>query len=333
MGNPTVSVILPVYNGEDYVKCAIESVLDQTLQDFELIVVDDGSKDSTPTVVREYGDRIRYIRQSNGGVASAFNHGLRLASGRYISWLSHDDVFMPTKLEMQVHAVSRHATPAVCYTDIQIIDARGVVIEEREIEEHGRGEVLRNLLVGEPVSLAAYSLLYDRRCVDEVGMYDESQRYTQDADMLIRLARRFPFVRVPQKLMRVRHHGGRSSLDKKWMQDALKFYREWLDELSLEELFPEFGGRATGLERARARQWLGDRYAERAVHPYLKLARAQYLKALRESPAILPSLAPKLAKFYGVSVRHYLKSHRQFYRLGLRNAMGRRFARAKGTGE
>ena len=325
MSAPTVSVILPVYNGEDYVKYAIESVLGQTFQDLELIVVDDGSRDSTPEVVRHYGDRVKYARKENGGVASAFNLGLKLAAGRYISWLSHDDIFMPTKLEMQVRAMSNLTTPAVSYTDLKFINAEGTVTEERDLKEPASDAVLRSILVGEDVSLAAYSLFYDRRCIEEVGFYDEAQRYTQDADMLLRLARQFPFVRVPQKLMKVRHHGARSSLDKKWMEDALKFYGGWLKKLSLEELFPELAKGSSRLQRAEARRWLGDAYAERAVEPYLTLAKAQYGEALRESLAILPSLAPRIVALW----RQQLKRNRQFYRVGLRSALKRRLISAK----
>jgi glycosyltransferase involved in cell wall biosynthesis len=319
MSRPAVTVILPVFNGENYLRLAIESVLRQTFQDFEFIVVDDGSTDSTPAVVQSYGDRVKYARQENGGVASAFNHGLRLAAGRYISWLSHDDIFLPTKLEMQVRAVSHHAGPAVSYTDVQFIDARGEITGEREVEEPAPGAVLRNLVVGKDVSFAAYSLFYDRRCVEEVGFYDEAQRYTQDADMLIRLARRFPFVHVPQKLMRIRQHGGRASLDRRWVHAALEFYRGWLDRLTLEELFPDLGGGPSGLARAKARRWMGDAYARHTVPPFLNLAAAQYVKALGESPAIMPSLAPRLAKL----ARCYFQNNRQFYRFGLRSAVRR----------
>ncbi|HJQ32235.1 MAG TPA: glycosyltransferase [Pyrinomonadaceae bacterium] len=329
MSSPAVSVILPVYNGEDYVGCAIESVLAQTMQDFELIVVDDGSRDSTPTVVQSYGDRVRYVRQENGGVASAFNHGLRLARGRYVSWLSHDDVFLPTKLEEQLRAVAHLGTPAVCYTDIRYIDEQGVVTEERELEEHPPGEVLRNLIVGGPVSLASYSLLYDRRCVEEVGTYDEAQRYTQDADMLVRLARRFPVVRAPGKLMSIRRHGGRSSVNEKWVSDALDYYRGWLERLSLKELFPELGDAASGAERARALVWLGDGYAKHDSPPYPTLAAEQYIKALRESRAALPSVAGRMFRLWGASALKFIGRHRHVYRIGLRSALSRRVAQAK----
>jgi glycosyltransferase involved in cell wall biosynthesis len=328
MSGPAVSVVLPVYNGEDYLSCAIESVLGQTFEDFELVVVDDGSKDRTPEVARSYEDaRVRYVRQENGGVAVAFNHGIRLARGRYVSWLSHDDLFRPDKLGGQADALEQLGEPGVCYTDIQFIDAAGRVTEERELEGHARGETLRHMLTAGSVSLAAYSVMYDRRCVEQVGLYDEAQRYTQDADMLIRLARRFPFVRVPQKLMQVRRHAAQGSADPRWIKAAELFYRDWLDTLSLEELFPELkeaGGRTA---RARARQWLGDAFARHPSPPYTALARSQYAKALLESPAVLPSLAPRVARL----ARQQLRNNRQFYRLGLRSALARRLGGAKGA--
>lgn len=319
--SPAVSVILPVYNGANYLRFAIESVLNQTLRDFELIVVDDGSTDSSPDIIRSYGTRLKYLRKENGGVATAFNAGIKASSGRHISWLSHDDVFMPAKLELQVSALSRQVAPAVCYTDIEFIDEEGVITEERKLPEYERREVMRNLLVSGPIVMASYSLLYDRGCLDEIGMYDESQRNTQDADMLIKLARRFPLTRVPQSLMQVRRHSAQGSSNKQWQADALKFYRQWLHELSLEEVFPELAEGDSGLQRARARQWLGDRYAATKMAPFGKLAMSQYLSALRESPAILRTVLPRIARLG----KRFVGDHRQFYRLGLRTALARRF--------
>lgn len=329
MNSPIVSVIIPVYNGENYLGRAIESVLRQTIGEVEIIVVDDGSTDSTHEVVRAYGDRVRYLRQENTGVAGAFNHGLRLVTGRYVSWLSHDDLFEPTKLEMQVSALSGCATPAVCYTDASFIDSDGAVIRELEVPDLAPGLLLRNLFVSGPIVMSAYSLLFDRSCIDEVGMYDESQPNTQDADMVIRLARRFPFKHVPQKLIKIRQHGGRDSYSKGWTREALKFYTNWGKELSLAELFPELGKEATSLERARARVWLGDEYLLREIPPFRKLAMMQYTKALRESPAILPTVVAKLAGFLGQPGRRYARNHRYFLRLGLRTAIARRYAEAK----
>lgn len=290
MRKPAVSVILPVYNGEKYLRFAIESVLNQTFRDYELIVVDDGSIDRTPAIAREYGERLRYVRQENTGASGAFNHGVQLASGRYISWLSHDDVFMPAKLEKQIAAISRTTEPSACYTDIQMIDSRGRVFLDRRLPEHSRQEALRNVLTGGPICMASYSLLYDRRCIDEVGMYSSKLRYTEDVDMLARLARHFPLIRVPEIQMQVREHRQRSIRSKNWEREVAKYFPERLNTIPIQELFPDTRP-VTKIERAKAFLWLADRLATVPIPVYQRIARGQYLRALSERPTILPSLA------------------------------------------
>lgn len=297
MSNPTVSVIMPVYNGEQYVRFAVESVLGQTLQDFEFIVVDDGSADSTPSILAEYGSRLRYVRQDNTGAAGAFNHGLRLAAGRFVSWLSHDDVFLPAKLERQTAALGREAGAAVCYTDVRMIGPAGEVIEEHRMPEYGRGEALRHVMTGGPITLASYSICYDRRCVEEVGGYSEHWRYTQDAEMLMRLARRYPLIRVPEVLMQVREHGGRGMHSEQWRQEVSAFFRAQLDAVPLEEMFPELAGAASRAERAGKYLWLADAFAGH-TQPLYGVAYSLYWKALRENPADAPRLLRRIAGLY-----------------------------------
>lgn len=297
MSEPTVSVILPVYNGENYLRFAIESVLKQSFQDFELIVVDDGSKDSTPEVARGYGERVRYVGQENTGVAGAFNHGLRVAEGKYISWLSHDDVFLPEKLEKQVAALEGHEGPAVCYTDIQMIGSRGEVVLEHELPEYGRGETLRHVLTGGPVCSACYSVMYDRRCIEEVGPYSEVWRYTQDVDMLSRFARRFPLVRVAGALMQVREHEQRGIRSKKWEREVPKFFRERIESIPFEELFPEKGAGASKSERSAAYRWLADTLSAQP-YPIYRVAFSQYRRALREDPSDAVLLARRIGGLY-----------------------------------
>ncbi len=295
MGNPTVSVILPVYNGEDYLRIAIESVLGQTFRDLELLLIDDGSSDSTPDIAASYGPPVKYIRQENTGVAGAFNHGIRLAKGRYISWLSHDDVFLPTKLEKQVGALSNVSEPAVCYTDIEMIDGDGKSFVNQKVPEHDRQHALRYVLTGGGICSASYSLLYDRRCIDEVGFYSETWRYTQDVDMLARLARNFPLIRVPEVLMQVREHANRGVRSKKWEREAVLFFAERLNDYSFEELFPELGANATPKQRARARQWMADTLA-RGPYPYYQSAFSLYRGVFNENRVGFLGLVPKLLR-------------------------------------
>lgn len=303
MSEPAVSVILPVYQGENYLRFAIESVLNQTLQDFELIVVDDGSTDSTPEIVRAYGDSVRYVRQANTGVAGAFNHGLRLARGRYISWLSHDDTFHPTKLEKQLSALTKLDSPAACYTDIEMIDAQGKVTAAYKLPEYERGETLRHVLTGGPICSASYSLTYDRRCVEEVGPYAVELRYTQDVDMLSRLVRRFPLLRVPETLIQMREHAARGVHSKAWRRAVRRFFRERLASIPFEELFPESGATATKAERSAGYRWLADTLSVQP-DPIRDVALSQYCRAWFEDPSFTALLARRIARLYWQRLRH-----------------------------
>ena len=98
---PKISIIIPVYNGSNYLKDAIDSAIAQTYKNIEIIVVNDGSNDKgrTEAIAKSYGNKIRYFHKENGGVATALNLGVREDEGEYISWLSHDDLFLPYKLD------------------------------------------------------------------------------------------------------------------------------------------------------------------------------------------------------------------------------------------
>lgn len=104
---PLVSVVVPTYNQANYLRSAIESVLTHDYPNIELIVVDDGSTDATPEVLRDYGDAIVLIRQPNRGAANPLNEGIRAARGTYVCWLSSDDAFLPGKLRRQGRRVPR----------------------------------------------------------------------------------------------------------------------------------------------------------------------------------------------------------------------------------
>jgi glycosyltransferase involved in cell wall biosynthesis len=318
MSNPTVSVVMPVYNGENYLRLAIESVLAQTFQDFEIIVVDDGSNDATYEVAQSFGDRVRYVKQENAGVAAAVNHGISLACGRYFAWLSHDDLYAPEKLSQQLQALQAAGKPAVCYTDFKWIDAEGKVWDEKELPLPGGNMVVKSILLGEPVSFAAYSLMCELSCFAQVGPYDVKKRHTQDADMLLRLARKFPFVHVPEKLTFIREHGTRDSYRPTFVAEANAFYREWLDTLTPAEL----SERQSAWDRAIARKQIADVFMKRGK-PFAKLARSQYWKAVGESVLVLPAAA---GSFFMQFCRNEFNARRQFYRVGVRSYLRRRLA-------
>jgi teichuronic acid biosynthesis glycosyltransferase TuaG len=123
--NETVSVIIPVFNDEAFLRQAIDSVLAQTYRDLELIVVDDASTDGTPRIVEGYGEAVRFCRlEKNEGVAVARNTGLSLATGRYVAFLDSDDCWLPTKIEKQVACLKNHPT-GFCFTAYERMDSEG----------------------------------------------------------------------------------------------------------------------------------------------------------------------------------------------------------------
>lgn len=108
MKRPLVSVILPAYNGELYVGQAIDSVLQQTYQNFEIIVIDDGSTDNTSRVIQNFGKKVRYVYQQNGGIGAVRNRGIAMANGDFFAFLDHDDLWLPKKLELQMEQMEIH---------------------------------------------------------------------------------------------------------------------------------------------------------------------------------------------------------------------------------
>ena len=106
---PKISIIIPVYNGENYLRESIESAINQTYKNIEIIVVNDGSNDDNKTenIALSYGSKVKYIKKKNGGVASALNLGIEKMTGDYFSWLSHDDLYTPNKIKNQVDILEK----------------------------------------------------------------------------------------------------------------------------------------------------------------------------------------------------------------------------------
>jgi len=115
----SISVVIPAYNGESYLADAIESVLAQSLQPEEIIIVDDGSTDTTPAIIRRYAPRVRYIQQGNSGTAAARNNGVKSANGFFLAFLDQDDLWEPPKLEMQMNAIRQNTIADVIFTHLQ----------------------------------------------------------------------------------------------------------------------------------------------------------------------------------------------------------------------
>lgn len=188
---PKVSIIIPVYNGADYLDKAIQSALNQSYQNVEIIVVNDGSNDGgkTAEIARAYGDKIRYIEKENGGVSSALNCGIEAMTGDYFSWLSHDDEYRNEKIEKQVAALREFKNDKViALCDTEFINEQSKVLDKSwGTPKSGVYNNEQALLLMNKKPLSGISLLIPRAAFLECGGFDTTLRFTQDADMWERI--------------------------------------------------------------------------------------------------------------------------------------------------
>ncbi|SKB12238.1 Glycosyltransferase involved in cell wall biogenesis [Planktothrix sp. PCC 11201] len=219
---PKISVVIPVYNGEKTIQKTIESVLKQTFKDWELIIIDDGSQDSTVKIIREIEDsRIRIFSYSNAGLASSRNRGIDHAQGEYITFLDADDLWTPDKLEAQFQALQEHPEAAVAYSWTDYIDQSSQFLHSgRQITING--DVYEHLLVNNFLENGSNPLIR-KQALNQVGEFDTSLKAGEDWDMWLRLAADYQFVVVtrPQILYRV-STGSMSSQIKNQERECLK---------------------------------------------------------------------------------------------------------------
>jgi glycosyltransferase involved in cell wall biosynthesis len=207
-----VSIVIPVKNGGNYLREAIDSAVAQTYPDVEIVVVDDGSDDGgiTEEIARSYGPRIRYHAKPNGGVASALNHAIREARGEYISWLSHDDLYHPEKVAQQVaflrsleQAQPDKAGRTVVFSDYGVFTETPLRAHHIRLQP-GPPENFRYWITTQNV-LHGCSLLVPRSAFSQCW-FDETLRTTQDYDLWFRLAQAYAFHHLPSVLIFARAH-------------------------------------------------------------------------------------------------------------------------------
>lgn len=181
-----VSVIIPAYNGDRYIGEAIDGVLAQTYDDYEIIVVDDGSTDNTFQVIQQYGDRLKYLSQANEGVAASRNLGLKASQGEYIAFLDQDDIFLPHKLASQVALLEQDSDLGMVNSGWQIVDPQGEFQSAVEPWKQIPELSLANLIIWKPVFLGA--MLFRRTWLERSPGFDTSLEQTPDVDLVLRLA-------------------------------------------------------------------------------------------------------------------------------------------------
>jgi len=208
---PFFSIIIPTYNRAHCIEFAINSVLDQTINDFEIIVVDDGSTDGTELLLEQYGDQVRYFYQQNSGVSEARNLGIKNAHGQWVAFLDSDDEWMPEKLSIQYEAILLDNNIVISVTDCLIVEGddslslfsiRGYTPEASPFQ-----------IITEPLCTIARlqfftpSVIIDKDILVKAGLFDINMRLYEDLDLFLRVATFGALVVTPKKLVKVFNRG------------------------------------------------------------------------------------------------------------------------------
>jgi glycosyltransferase involved in cell wall biosynthesis len=205
-----VSIIMPAYNREQYLAAAIDSVLAQTYQDWELIVVDDGSTDSSPVIAqayaREHPGRVIFERQENAGPTAARNNGIRRAGGRLIAFLDSDDLWVPTKLERQVPVFDSPDDVAFVYTGYELVDESGRLVSVVPADPCPPADI-REMLWTQDNHILGGTMMIEREKLIRVGLFDERLKGIENLDLRLKLATLGRVAYVDEILYKYRKHG------------------------------------------------------------------------------------------------------------------------------
>lgn len=202
---PKVSIVIPAYNASNYLAEAIESALNQTYPNIEIIVVNDGSKDdgATAAVAQKYEGKIRYFEKENGGSSSALNYGIKKMTGEWFSWLSHDDLYYPQKVQLEIEYLNalsldfqdtENIQKHILFAAADLIDANGSIVQKMSSRRLRETDAKINQcdgalrLIAEPVQSGFHgcSCLIHRRAFEKCGVFDEKLRLLNDMDMWFR---------------------------------------------------------------------------------------------------------------------------------------------------
>ena len=243
-----ISIIIPTYNYAQYICEAIESVLNQTYKDFEIIVVDDGSTDNTKEVIKPYLNKIKYIYQQNSGPSAARNRGIKEAKGEYIAFLDADDIWLAQKLELQIKFMEKEKEVGLIFSDMILFNEKGI-IKNSFLKE----KLFFNKLSIKPLS-STEKVIYDnvfnallqenfiptntvivkKECFNKVGFFDETLFSVEDRDMWLRIGLFYDigFINFPLVLTRF-HETNISANQELALKSRLKVMKKFLNYSNL----------------------------------------------------------------------------------------------------
>lgn len=267
-----VAIIIPCFNGERWLKDAIESALAQDYAPYEVILVDDGSTDDSPRIAQRYSDRVKVIHKENGGLVSARNAGVEATDAEVVSFLDPDDLFFPEKLKVQAPLFQENPKLALCYADCEVIDEKGNYLHIIQ-RDPSKGPGSFNELVVQNF-IPSPTVMVRVKALKKAGGFDGSLKYCEDHEMWIRLAAKCPIAHVPETVASWRLHGSNASLSIKHYEGELQLTER------LREMYPHIQ-RLAQKRNFHTYVAMGDSYLAKGDR---RTARKYYLRAAASLP-------------------------------------------------
>ncbi|AGA70300.1 glycosyl transferase [Desulfitobacterium dichloroeliminans LMG P-21439] len=241
MTMPMISIIIPVYNGSNYLRDAIDSAIAQTYSNKEIIVVNDGSKDygHTEAICLTYADKIRYFHKENSGVASALNLGIANMRGEYFTWLAHDDFFYEYALEKQLLALQNcDDKTRIVHGNYDLLNvSSGSVSSVRQEHAYTIDQLTNSVFPIVIGTLHANALLIHKSHFDRVGLFDEKLPLTQDYDLMFRMFRGQQTIFLPEVLLCSRLHMQSGKVtNNRFALSCAELYYTFFKKLSQQEI-------------------------------------------------------------------------------------------------
>ena len=216
---PCITILMPVWNGEKFLAAAVDSLLAQTFTDFELLVIDDGSTDRTPEILRAYNDpRLRVLRLDHAGIVVALNHGLTQAKADWIARLDADDLSEPRRLDIQWQALNRNPQAVLCHSAVTFFGDGGVTPGAARLP---RSRSFMALRLCYQCPIVHSTVLFKKELALAAGGYFLDERHAEDFSLWGRLLEQGEFVALPEKLVRFRVHDQSVSRQNLAAQQAL----------------------------------------------------------------------------------------------------------------
>lgn len=246
-----IDVVIPVYNGEQFIIEAIDSAVKQTLPPKKIIVVDDGSTDTTSSLVEEYAKNskieIKLVKKTNGGLSSARNTGIKNSDSELIAFLDADDLWVKDKLEKQleVYQSTNFEKLALIYCNYDVIDSNGSFMYSNYKapidKKRMRGNVFETLLERNKITSSGSGVLIKREVFDTIGFFDEKLRFGEDWDMWLRIAEKYEVDFTPETLVYIRKHKQNMTVNPvRIFERELQFYNKWINILNRRYPIPAF---------------------------------------------------------------------------------------------